>query len=210
MLQTSTFVHRFVPGRAGGLPITLLVLHGTGGDETSMLPVAAEVAPGTALVSPQGKTVIDGMRRFFPTSEEGALDRDELEYRTAELADFVFGAAETYRFDLKRVVAMGYSNGAAMAASLLLHRPRLLAGAVIFRPVMPLLPRRLPDLGGRPVWIAGGRDDELAPPDDSARLADLFRASRADVTLRWEDAGHKLRPVEMAAAREWMVTRFGG
>ncbi len=210
MFQTLTFVHRYVPPKPGGLPVTLLLLHGTGGDENSLLPIAADVAPGTALLSPQGKTVIDGMRRFFPVTNSGHLDRDELEYRTAEVAGFVQEAAQSYGFDSRRVVALGYSNGGAMAASLMLLRPRLLAGAAILRPILPPTPARIPDLSGKPVLVAGGRHDELAPPLDSERLADVMRSARADVTLRWEDAGHKLRPAEMQAIKLWLENHFGG
>ena len=209
MLQTLTFVHRYMPAKPGGLPITLLLLHGTGGDATSLLPIAAEVAPGTALLSPQGKTVIENMRRFFPVTNAGQFDRDELAYRTAELASFVQEAAETYGFDPRRVVALGYSNGAAMAASMLFLRSRLLAGAAILRPLMPPTPARQPDLSGKPVLVAGGRHDELVPPMDAERLAAVLRSARAEVTLRWEDAGHKLRPAEMQAIKQWLANNFG-
>jgi predicted esterase len=209
MLNTFTYVHRYEPPKAGGLPVTLLLLHGTGGDETSMLPLASEIAPGTGYISPRGKTVIDNMRRFFPNPGEEAIDRDEIAYRAAEVASFLYQASDTYGFDARRVVAMGYSNGAAMAGSILLYHPRLLLGAVIFRPVLPPAPHRLPDLGGRPVFIAGGRRDELAPPQDAEGLGELLRSAKADVTLRWEDTGHKLRPVEMQVARGWLKEKFG-
>ncbi len=210
MLETHTYVHRYQPAAAGGLPVTLLLLHGTGGDETSMIPLAAEVAPGTAYLSPRGKTVIQEMRRFFPNPGDEAIDRDEIAYRAAELAAFVYHAGDTYGFDPRRMVAMGYSNGAAMAGSLLLYHPKLLLGAVIFRPVLPPAPYRLPDLSGRPVFIAGGRRDELAAPEDSERLTRLLTAAKADVTLRMEDAGHKLRLVEMQTATAWLRAHFGG
>jgi predicted esterase len=209
MLETLTFVHRYAARGAGGLPVTLLLLHGTGGDETSLLPIAAEVAPGTELLSPRGQTVIENQRRFFPVTNAGQFDADELEYRTAEVAGFVQEAAQRYGFDARRVVALGYSNGAAMAASLLLLRPRLLAGAVVLRPPMPPAPRRLPDLYDRPILIAGGRRDELVAPSDSERLAEVFRSARADVTLRMEDAGHKLRPAEMREIQRWLAENFG-
>lgn len=204
MLQTFTYVHRYSPPEPGGLPVTLLLLHGTGGDETSLVPIAAEIAPGTAYLSPRGKMVIDNMRRFFPNPGSDTLDRDEIAYRCAELAGFLYNAADSYGFDQRRVFGLGYSNGAAMAASLMLYHPRLLMGAIILRPVLPPAPYRLPDLQDKPVFIAGGRRDDLAPPQDAERLADLLRQAKADVTLRWEDAGHKLRPVEMKAARNWL------
>jgi predicted esterase len=209
MLETLTFVHRYMPPGPGGLPVTLLLLHGTGGDETSLLPIAAEVAPRTEVLSPRGQTVIENMRRFFPVTDGGHLDPDELGYRTAEVASFVQEAAHSYGFDARRVVALGYSNGAAMAASLLLLRPRLLAGAVVLRPPLPPAPQRLPDLYDRPILIAGGRRDELVSPSDAERLAEVFRSARADVTLRMEDAGHKLRPAEMREIKRWLVENFG-
>ncbi len=208
MLRTLTFVHRYQPAGAGGLPVTLLLLHGTGGDETSLLPLAADVAPGTALLSPQGKTMIEDMRRFFPMGANGEIDRDELQYQTAEVAEFLQEAAHTYGFDPARVAALGYSNGAAMAASLLLLRPHLLMGAVILRPVLPPAPPRLPDLSGRPVLIAGGRHDDLAAPQDAERLAEVLRSAGARVTLHMEDAGHKLRPGEFRLLKRWMIANL--
>jgi predicted esterase len=206
--QMLTFQHRYVPAQPDGLPLTLLLLHGSGGDETSLLPIAAEIAPGTALLSPRGATEADGVPRFLPLSQNLTLGQDVLSYRVAELAEFAQNAAAYYRFDVRRMVALGYSNGAAMAASLLLFRPRLLLGALILRPVMPTPPLQVPDLGARPVWIAGGRRDELAPPADAARLAELLQAAGADVSLRWEQAGHKLHRAEMLAARVWLAARF--
>jgi predicted esterase len=207
-IHNLSFVHRYIPAQPGGLPITLLLLHGTGGDETSLLPIAADAAPGTALLSPQGKTFIEDMRRFFPMGPNGQIDRDELQYQTAEVAEFLQEAARTYGFDARRVVALGYSNGAAMVASLLLLRPQLLAGAAILRPVLPPTPLRLPDLTGRPVFIAGGRQDALVPPQDAGRLAAILRSIGADVTLHEEDAGHKLRPGEIQMLKGWLAAHF--
>ncbi len=207
-LQTLSFVHRYVPAQPGGLPVTLLLLHGTGGDETSLLPLAADIAPGTALISPRGKTLIEDMRRFFPMGPDGQIDRDELQYQTVEVAEFLQAAAQEYDFDARRVVALGYSNGAAMAASLLLMRPRLLAGAVILRPVLPPVPLRLPNLTERPVLVAGGRQDALVSPQDAGRLAAILRSAGANVTLHEEDAGHKLRPGEIQMVKRWLAAHF--
>jgi phospholipase/carboxylesterase/glyoxalase family protein len=134
------FVHRFIPARERERGLTLLLLHGTGGDETDLLPLGEALAPGAALLSPRGKVRENGMPRFFRRVSEGVFDLEDLRFRTHELADFVAEAAAAYGFDPTRVVAVGYSNGANIAASIVLLRPQTFAGAILFRPMVPLVP----------------------------------------------------------------------
>ena len=198
------FIHRYVPPTAQGAP-TLLLLHGTGGDETNLLGLGPLLAPGAGLLSPRGKVLEGGMPRFFRRLAEGIFDLDDLRIRTDELAGFVASAATTYGFDPHSVVAAGYSNGANIAASLLLLRPDTLAAAVLFHPMVPLVPDTLPDLSSVPVFAAGGRRDQIVRPEETERLATLLREAGADVTLHWEQGGHNLSAEELDAARTWMA-----
>src|SRR5919106_2243449 len=143
------FVHRFLPG-APSLPV-LLLLHGTGGDESDLLPLGEALLPGAARLSPRGKVLENGMPRFFRRLAEGVFDLDDLRRRTQELADFVEAAAAAYGLGERRPVAVGFSNGANIAAAMLLLRPGVLSGALLIRPMVPLVPDTLPDLGGMPV-----------------------------------------------------------
>lgn len=198
-------VHRFVPGATVAAP-TLLVLHGTGGDESDLLPLARQLAPAASLLSPRGPVLEHGMPRFFRRLAVGRFDLADLARRTAELGRFVRGAADRYGFDPTRVVALGYSNGANIAASLLLTDGAALAGAVLLRPMLPFEPEALPDLIGKPVWIAAGRRDPYAPAASVEALADHLRRAGARVELAWSDGGHALEPDELAAAKRFLAT----
>ena len=194
------FVHVFEPATAPAAP-TLLLLHGTGGDEHDLLPLGRGLAPGAALLSPRGRVLERGMARFFRRLSEGVFDLPDLRRRSAELAEFVERAAWRYGFERSRVIAAGFSNGANVAASLLLLHPGTLAGALLFRPMVPLVPEVVPDLGGVPVLIAAGSADPVAPRPESERLAALLRRSGARVSLHWTEAGHGLTPSDVEAGR---------
>lgn len=201
------FTHRFVPGASLTAP-TLLALHGTGGDENDLVPLARMVSVDSAVLSPRGQVLEAGMPRFFRRLAEGVFDLADLRVRTDELADFVAAAASQYGFNPARVVALGYSNGANIAGSLLLARPGTLAGAMLLRPMVPFEPATLPPLGGTNVLISAGRQDPIVPPAHPGRLADLLTQAGADVTLSWFDAGHALLPREMERAARWFGERF--
>ena len=196
------FVHRFDPGSSGD---TLLVLHGTGGDESDLIPLARSLAPHDNLLSPRGMVLENGMPRFFRRLDIGVFDEEDLIRRASDLGAFVRAAAGRYGFDPLRVRALGYSNGANMAAALLLLDPTLLSGAALLRAVLPLTPPRPPDLSGRSVFIAAGRRDPYAPIERVEALATLLRGSGADVDLRWSDRGHELSQGEIDATAEWLA-----
>ncbi len=195
------FVHRFFPGESGA---TLLLLHGTGGDENDLVPLGRELAPGAAILSPRGKVSEYGAARFFRRLAEGVFDHEDLVFRTHELAGFAQAAAEEYEFDPSRLVAVGYSNGANIAASLMLLHPGLLRAAVLFRAMVPFEPEDVPDLSGMPVFLAAGRMDRMIPPQNTERLAEILREAGADLDLRWHNAGHPLTYEEVAEAKQWL------
>jgi len=201
------FVHRYVPPDsraelAGGT--TLLLLHGTGGDEEDLIPVGRELLPGAGMLSPRGKVLERGAPRFFRRLAEGVFDQEDLARRTEELAQFIEAAITTYQLEADGIVAVGFSNGANIAASLLLRRPGLLRGAVLFSPMVPFSPEAKSQLVGTSVFIGAGRADPIAPPAEAERLAAMLRDSGADVTLHWETGGHSLTRAELDMAREWI------
>ena len=180
---------------------TLLLLHGTGGNEHDLIPLAERIAPAAAVLSPRGKVLEGHLPRFFRRLAEGVFDLEDLRFRTYELAGFVEASAARYGFDVKRVVAVGFSNGANIAASLLLLAPGVLSGAILFRAMVPIVPDPLPSLPGKRILMSNGRSDPLIPAAQAEVLADLFRRCRADVTLEWQPGGHNLtkRDVELAS-----------
>ena len=205
------FVHRFLPPLAGAEragSMTLLLLHGTGGDEDDLVPLGRALLPGAGLLSPRGKVLERGMPRFFRRIAEGVFDQADLALRTEELAEFVRGAVATYGLDPSGIIAVGFSNGANIAGSLLLRHAGLLHGAVLFSPMVPFEPDELPRLAGTPVFIGGGRTDPIAPAAQTERLARLLTDAGSDVTLHWEPGGHSLSDREVEAARRWIAQRI--
>lgn len=186
----------------------LLLLHGTGGDESDLLPLGQALAPGATLLSPRGKVLEHGMPRFFRRLAEGVFDVPDLIARTRELAEFVGAAASRYGFDPAAVFGVGYSNGANIAASLLLLHTGVLHGALLFRPMVPFEPESRPRLDGIPVFVAAGRQDPIVPHEQTRRLVALLEQAGADVTMHVEPAGHALTAGDVAAARVWLAPRL--
>ena len=195
------FVHRFEPGDASVRP--LLLLHGTGGDEADLLPLGRRVSPGAALLSPRGPVLENGMPRFFRRLSEGVFDADDVRRRAADLAGFV--AAARARYGLPAPLALGFSNGANIAAAMLLLHPDALAGAVLLRPMVPLSDAAPADLAGRPVLMLSGAADPIVPAENAARLAALLTAAGARVEHATLPAGHGLSQADLARVEAWMA-----
>jgi len=202
MTDALTLVHRFEPGSAE-LP-TLLLLHGTGGDEHDLLPLGRALLPGAALLSPRGAVLERGQPRFFRRLAEGVFDMEDLHLRTAELAAFIRDAAAHYGFDRGRVVAVGFSNGANIAASLMLSNTGVLAGGVLLRPMVPFEPEVRPSLQGVPVLLSAGRNDPIVPTALVERLGVLLKEGGATVDLVWQPGGHGLTRGDVEAAETFL------
>lgn len=196
------FVHHYEPGTRSE---TLVLLHGTGGDENDLLQVGAEVAPGWNLLSPRGRVSENGMPRFFRRLAAGVFDVPDLIAQTNALADFIKTAAATYEFDPTRVTALGYSNGANIAASLLLLRPEALAGAILLRPMVPLRPEKVGDLSGKRIWISAGIGDPYNVGDQAGSLAALLRSGGATVDTTVQRVGHGLTQADFTGAASWLA-----
>jgi predicted esterase len=195
------FLHEFVHGNSNR---TLLLLHGTGGNERDLIPLGRELVPNASLLSPRGKILENGMPRFFRRLAEGVFDLEDLKTRTNELADFVAAAVRHYHLVANRVIGVGYSNGANIAASMLLLRPEIMHAAILFRAMVPLVPDKLPYLSSVHVWIGAGDQDPIVPASETKRLAELLRRAGADVTIRFFNAGHGLTSSEIETAGQWL------
>ena len=195
------FIHEFVSGTSGR---TLLLLHGTGGNEHDLIPLGRELDPNAALLSPRGKILENGMPRFFRRLAEGVFDVEDLKQRTNELADFVAAAAQHYKLAANQIIAVGYSNGANIAASMLLLRPEILHAAILFRAMVPLVPENLPNLSSVRVWIGAGDQDPIIPVSEAQRLVELLRRAGAEVTIRFANATHGLTDADVKTARRWL------
>jgi len=205
MASNLTYQHKFVEGTE---KTTVLLLHGTGGDEDSMVTLGRMISRRSSLLSPRGKVVENGMPRFFRRFDEGVFDIEDLKFRSGELTDFVREASTTYDFDLNAVIAVGYSNGANIAASIILLQLFRFAGAILFRPMVPLVPSKSPNLDGFQVLVAAGNLDGIVPQDETEHLVALFRRAGAEVTLNWQAGGHELNSEEVARAKEWFDSKF--
>jgi len=195
------FLHEFVAGDSNR---TLLLLHGTGGNEHDLIPLGRELDPNAFLLSPRGKILENGMPRFFRRLAEGVFDLDDLKTRTNELADFVTAAVRHYNLAADNIVGVGYSNGANIAASMLLLRPEIMHAAILFRAMVPLIPDKLPDLSSVHVWIGAGDQDPIVPRSETKHLVDLLRRADADVTIHFANAAHGLTSGDLEAARHWL------
>ena len=205
-LSGEDFIHKYLPKKGNKKKVTFLLLHGTGGDENDLIPVAEMISEDTSILSPRGKVLENGMPRYFRRLEEGVFDLEDLKFRTDELADFL--EHMTKKYDIETLVALGYSNGANMAASLLLQRPESLVGAILFRVMVPFEPPKLPSLTGKKILMSCGNLDPLIPQIMSRKLHEMLEKSGALVSMNWVDAGHGLVQGDVERAREWFHGNF--
>lgn len=203
MSEDLGFHHRFVRGEQSG---TLLLLHGTGGNEDDLIPLAGKVAPGVNLLSPRGKVLEDGMPRYFRRLAPGVFDEQDLIERTHELAEFVGRAINHYELNPQRIGALGYSNGANIAASLLLLHPGVLDAAALLHAMVPLRPQPLPDLAGAAVLMTAGRNDPIVPVQQTKELAEMLEAAGAKLTVHWSAGGHQIDAEEVAGLTQWLAS----
>ena len=194
--------HIFQKGKDSTKP-TLLLLHGTGGNELDLLPLAGRIDNEASILSVRGNVLENGMPRFFRRLAEGVFDEEDLIFRTKELNQFLDEAAEKYDFDRENIIAIGYSNGANIAASLLFHFQNALKGAILHHPMVPRKGIELPDLSGKSVFIAAGTNDPICSPMESTELQSLLKKANANVELHWENRGHQLTMNEVEAAALW-------
>jgi len=199
------FIHRFVAAGEAASGETLIALHGTGGNENELIRIGQAIAPGAAILSPRGNVSENGAARFFKRLAEGVFDPKEVRSRAEELARFIRAAMAKYSLDVTRLYALGYSNGANVASTVMFIEPDLLQGAILFRPMLVFEPEERSDLSGSSVLISAGRMDPIVPVSSVERLVELFEASRAEVTLKWQAAGHSLAPSEVREAAGWLA-----
>ena len=199
--------HLFQQGRDPAKP-TFLLLHGTGGNESDLLPLAGMIDPDASVLSVRGNVLENGMPHFFKRLAEGVFDEKDLVFRTKELYEFLDEASKKYSFDRKNIVAIGYSNGANIAGSLLFHYQDALKGAILFHPMVPRRGINLPDLSETKVFIAAGTNDPICSPQESSELQLLLAQAHAKVDIHWENKGHQLTLDEIQAAAKWYQEMF--
>lgn len=197
--------HIFNKGKDPNKP-TLLLLHGTGGNELDLFPLAGIIDDEASILSVRGNVLEHGMPRFFRRLAEGVFDEEDLIFRTKELNEFLDEASVKYDFDRNNMIAIGYSNGANIAASLLFHYQHALKGAILHHPMVPRRGVELPDLTGKSVFIAAGTNDPICSPSESLELQSLLEKAKANVELHWENRGHQLTAEEVDAASKWYST----
>jgi len=189
--------------------LTLVLLHGTGGNEEDLIFLGKELEPNASILSPRGKVLENGMPRFFKRLAEGVFDIEDLKFRTHELADFIQKCSLHYKFDLKQTIVVGFSNGANIAASILLLRPDILQGAILFRAMVPLIPDDpLPNLSSKKILFSAGLEDPIVTKTETENLFRLFQKTNADITLKWQHSSHNLIQDDLVIAKEWILNKF--
>lgn len=207
MKEGNGLKHIYKPGNLQNRPV-LLLLHGTGGTEMDLLPIAERIDPEAAVLSIRGNVLENGMPRFFRRLAEGVFDEEDLLYRTDELKAFLDECADKYGFCRGQLLAIGYSNGANMAASLLFHQPGILQGAILHHPMVPRRGVKLPDLSSAKILITAGLNDPICPRDESEELKSIFEGANAKVGMYWSNRGHELTWKEAEHAASWYQKHF--
>jgi phospholipase/carboxylesterase len=203
--QLAGYDYHYEPGTDATQPV-LLLLHGTGGNETDLIPLARLIAPAASLVSPRGNVLENGMPRFFRRIAEGVFDLEDLRVRTQQMGQFIREAALAHDFDTSRVVALGFSNGANIAASLMLSDPSALRHGMLIRAMVPFEPKEKPDLRTSSALLSEGQTDPIVPRQNAERLAELLRGAGARVELVWQQAGHAMVQGDVTAAQSYLGT----
>jgi predicted esterase len=188
--------------------LTFVLLHGTGGNEEDLMFLGKEIEPNASLLSPRGKVLENGMPRFFRRLSEGVFDLEDLKFRTYELADFIQNCSSHYEFNLQNTVAIGFSNGANIAASMVLLRPEVLHGAILFRAMVPLIPAYPTDLSNKKILLSAGLNDPIVPRIETENLYKIFEKNNAMITLKWQSSGHNLIQEDILIARNWISNNF--
>ena len=197
----------FIKGTDPNKP-TLFILHGTGGTERDLVPIARFISPESSILSVRGNVLENGMPRFFKRLAEGVFDEEDLIFRTRELWDYLDEASLEYGIDRQNIVAVGYSNGANIAASMLFHYKDVLKGAVLHHPMVPIRGLKLPEMNSLPVFIGAGKNDPICSGEETEELTEILRTAGAEVHVHLEDNGHQLTQSEVEAAKVWFSQQF--
>ena len=188
--------------------LTLVLLHGTGGNEEDLILLGKKIEPNASILSPRGKVLENGMPRFFRRLSEGVFDLEDLRIRSHELADFIQKCSVHYKFDLERTIAIGFSNGANIAVSIFFLRPELFQGAILFRAMVPFIPNSLPNLLNKRILISAGLKDPIVSKTETENLYKLFQKTNANTTLKWQPSSHNLIQEDILVAKQWMLNNF--
>jgi phospholipase/carboxylesterase len=192
----------------GSKKLTLVLLHGTGGNEEDLLFLGKEIESHASILSPRGKVLENGMPRFFRRLSEGVFDIEDLKIKTHELADFIQKCSLQYKFDLSQTIAVGFSNGANIATSMLFLRPEVIQGAILFRAMVPFIPDSLPNLLNKKILLSAGLQDPIVSRNETENLYRLFQKTNAITTLKWQPSSHNLIQEDILVAKSWISNNF--
>jgi len=188
--------------------LTLVLLHGTGGNEEDLILLGKKIEPNASILSPRGKVLENGMPRFFRRLSEGVFDLEDLRIRSHELADFIQKCSLHYKFDLENTIAIGFSNGANISVSMLFLRPEVLQGAILFRAMVPFIPDPLPNLSSKKILLSAGLEDPIVSKNETENLFRLFQKTNAIITLKWQPSSHNLIQEDILVAKPWISYNF--
>ncbi len=188
--------------------LTLVLLHGTGGNEEDLIFLGKKIEPNASILSPRGKVLENGLPRFFRRLSEGVFDLEDLRIRSHELADFIQKCSLHYKFDLENTIAIGFSNGANISVSMLFLRPEVLQGAILFRAMVPFIPDPLPNLSSKKILLSAGLEDPIVSRNETENLFRLFQKTNAIITLKWQPSSHNLIQEDILVAKPWISNNF--
>jgi phospholipase/carboxylesterase len=182
---------------------SLILMHGSGGDEHELVPLAGKLAPGATLLGIRGAVPFEGGSAFFHRRADRTIDEADIAERCPVLVDFIESAAANYAFG-KAPIALAFSNGAIMAAALLLMRPKLLSAAILLRPLSPFARDMMIRLPATPVLIIDGAKDSRRSPGDGERLAERLTRAGAVVSHNVLPVGHSSTALDEELVGDWL------
>ena len=188
--------------------LTLVLLHGTGGNEEDLIFLGKKIEPNASILSPRGKVLENGLPRFFRRLSEGVFDLEDLRIRSHELADFIQKCSLHYKFDLENTIAIGFSNGANISVSMLFLRPEVIQGTILFRAMVPFIPDPLPNLSSKKILLSAGLEDPIVSRNETENLFRLFQKTNAIITLKWQPSSHNLIQEDILVAKPWISYNF--
>lgn len=204
MFHDHGYEYQYLPPVAGDKRL-LVLLHGTGGDENSLIELGRLMDPNAGILSPRGKSSEEGVNRFFRRHEEGVFDEEDLKEKAEDLADFIAHVTDHHYFE--EVIAVGYSNGANIALAILLLHPEVLNGVLALRGMLPIHPSHLPDLSEKHVLLLSGKDDTIIPRSGVEALVELLEKGNAILHHEWLPTGHNLMRRDIEDAASWLAGR---
>lgn len=199
--------HRHIFEKGTSPKKVIVLLHGTGGNEHDLLNIGRHIDSEASLLGVRGNVVEAGMPRYFKRLAEGVFDEEDLFLRAQELYDFLKDSLEHFAPERELVTVVGYSNGANIAATVMLKHRSIFDKVILFHAMVPYRNQDMQVLKESTIFVGAGKNDPIIPKNETEELIEVLRKQGASVTEKWYEFGHQLTMDEINDAREWYVSK---